>query len=106
MSANPYVARAATVAARMLGDELMIMSGVDSTLFTLNASAAALWRGADGVTPLADIVAQSICARFDVAHDEALRDALELVQELARHGVLRIAEAPMPDAGPDVAGAA
>lgn len=105
MSANPYVARAASVAARMIGDELMIMSGVDSTLFTLNASAAALWSGADGVTPLADIVERRICARFDVAHDEALRDALALARELARHGILRISDAPMPDAGPAPAGA-
>ena len=61
-----YIARAPQVAARMIGDEMMIMSGADSSLFTLNATAAVLWQAADGVTPLADIVEQRICAAFDV----------------------------------------
>lgn len=97
MSGRRYVARASRVAARMVGDEMMIMSGADSTLFTLNPTAAALWQGADGVTPLVDIVAQRICTRFDVEPDVALRDAEELVRDLARHGILRVSDAPISD---------
>lgn len=100
VSGGRYVARATRVAARMIGDEMMIMSGADSTLFTLNACAAALWQGADGVTPLADIVEQRICARFDVEPAVALRDAEELVEGLARHGILRVSDAPIVDDNP------
>jgi hypothetical protein len=47
-----YIARASNVAARMIGGEIMIMSGLDSSLFSLNATASVLWQAADGVTPL------------------------------------------------------
>jgi len=39
-----YIARASNVAARMIGGEVMIMSGLDSSLFSLNATATVLWR--------------------------------------------------------------
>ena len=95
-----YVARSTKVAARMVGDEMMIMSGRDSTLFALNGTAAVLWQAADGVTPLADIVEQRICAAFEVDRAVALRDAEELVDALAGHGILRVSNVPVGD-GPD-----
>jgi len=90
-----YIARADKVAARMIGDEMMIMSGLDSSLFSLNPTAAILWQAADGVTPLAQIVEEHIAAKFDVTPDEALRDATELAEALARHGILRVSDSPI-----------
>ena len=95
MSGARYVARSTVVAARMVGDQMMIMSGKDSTLFALNGTAAVLWEAADGVTPLAEIVEQRICAEFDVEPDVALRDAEELVDELAGDGILLVSDAPI-----------
>jgi hypothetical protein len=92
-----YVARASRVAARMIGDEMMIMSGLDSSLFSLNATASVLWQAADGVTPLSAIVDRHICTRFDVGRDEALRDAIEVSEDLARHGILRVSHSPIAD---------
>ena len=92
-----YIARATKVAARMIGDEMMIMSGLDSSLFSLNPTASILWEAADGVTPLAQIVEGHIVAQFDVPPDEALRDATELAEDLARHGILRLSDSPMPE---------
>ena len=91
-----YVARSPDVAARRIGGELMIMSGRDSSLFSLNETAAALWEAADGTTPLAGIVEREICERFEVDRDEALRDAEALAEELAQHGILIVSEAPIP----------
>jgi hypothetical protein len=47
-----YIARTSEVAARLLGSEMMIMSARDSTLFSLNETATAIWQAANGVTPL------------------------------------------------------
>lgn len=94
MSAKRYIARASHVAARRLGDETMIMSGLDSSLFVLNPTATLLWQAADGVTPLAEIVEREICAAFEVEPAEALRDAEALAEDLARQGILRLADAP------------
>lgn len=90
-----YLARARHVAARRIGGEVMVMSGRDSSLFSLNETAALLWEAADGVTPLAVIVERDICAAYEVGPEEALRDAGEVARDLARHGILVLSEAPM-----------
>ena len=92
-----YVARNPRVATRGLGDETMIMSGRDSTLFTLNPTATVLWQSADGKTPLDEIVQTRICAEFEVEPTEALQDAESLARELARHEILQISEEPIPN---------
>ena len=94
-----YVARASEIAARMLGGEMMIMSARDSTLFSLNETASAIWQAADGRTPLAEIVKNSICSGYEVAPEEALKDAEELVRDLVAHGILRVSDQPIVEDG-------
>jgi hypothetical protein len=89
-----YISRSEAVAARMLGDEMMIMSIRDSALFSLNPTASAIWLAADGVTPLREIVERAIVARFEVEPDAAYGDVVELVEALAGQGILKIAAAP------------
>jgi hypothetical protein len=95
MKPNLYVARSTAIAARVLGDETMIMSAANSTLFTLDEVATVIWESADGVTPLAEIVANKICTQFEVAPDVALAEAETLVQELAGHGILLLSDQPI-----------
>lgn len=90
-----YVARSQRVAARSLGGEMMIMSGRDSTLFTLNKTASILWQAADGTTPLEEIVQQKICSEFEVEPAQALQDAESLARELAGHHILQISDQPI-----------
>jgi hypothetical protein len=89
-----YVARSRSVAARQLGEEMVIMSAADSTLFNLNPVAALIWKAADGKTPLARIVEEQICPAFDVEQEEALRDAEQFVTDLTAHGLLVLTEFP------------
>ncbi len=93
-----YIARSSRIAARKLGEEMLVMSGLDSTLFTLNATATILWQAADGETPLQQIVERRICGEFDVAQPEALRDAEMLAETLARHGILVVSDRPIAGA--------
>lgn len=90
-----YVARDPRVAARSLDGEMMIMSGRDSTLFTLNKTATILWQAADGMTPLDEIVERKICADFDVERAVALEDAEALARDLAAHAILQISDHPI-----------
>jgi len=92
-----YVARSRTVAARQLGEEVVIMSAADSTLFNLNPVAALIWQAADGKTSLNKIVEERICSDFDVEPGEALRDAEQFVTELAAQGILLLAETPIAE---------
>ena len=95
-----YLAQNPRVAARSLDGEMMIMSGRDSTLFTLNKTATILWQSADGATPLDEIVEQRICSEFEVEPGEALHDAETLARELASHEILQISEEPIPPRNP------
>jgi len=91
-----YVATSSAIAARMLGGEMMVMSLRDSTFFTLNEVATVIWRSADGSTALSDIVRHSVCGEFDVDFETAQRDAEELVNRLAEHGILTVSDQPIP----------
>jgi hypothetical protein len=70
MNNKIYIARSPRIAARMLGEEMLVMSGQGSTLFTLNPTATALWEAADGATPLKEIVERRICTEFEVPTTE------------------------------------
>jgi hypothetical protein len=91
-----YIARSSAIAARMLGGEMMIMSAVDSTFFTLNEVATAIWQAADGCTPLSEIVADKICEEFEVDPGVAARDAEQFIDELSQHGILLVSNQPIP----------
>ena len=90
-----YIARSSAIAARALGGEMLIMSVRDSTFFTLDPVATAIWQAADGQTRLSEIVAGKICEEFDVGLETAVRDAEELVGELAGHGILQVSDQPI-----------
>ena len=94
-SPDHYIARSRRIAARKIGDETVIMSAADSTLFTLNPVATAIWEAADGRTPLRQIVDERVCAAFDVSAQQALADAEDFVALLAPHKILFVAERPI-----------
>ena len=75
MSEKRYVSRSTAIAARALGDETMVMSAANSTLFTLDEVATVIWEAADGATPLEEIVTKKVCTQYDVTPEVALKDA-------------------------------
>lgn len=95
--ADKYIMRSSAIAARILGGEMMIMSVRDSTFFTLDEVATAIWQAADGQTSISEIVARKVCAEFDVSLETAMRDAECLAEELAGHGILLISDQPIPE---------
>ena len=94
-----YVARSKAIASRALGDETMVMSATDSMLFTLDEVASLIWKAADGMTPLDEIVANKVCTQYEVAPEVALKDAEQLVENLAKHGILHVSDQPLAQPG-------
>jgi len=90
-----YIARSSAIAARALAGEMMIMNSADSTFFTLNEVATAIFQAADGRTPLHDIVRNQICEQFDVDPVQAQADAEQFVSELSGHGILLVSNQPL-----------
>jgi len=93
-----YIARKSAIAARLLGDEMIVMSARDSTLFTLNPVATEIWQAADGRTPLSEIVETRICPKFEVDAAAACQDAEAFVEQLASHGILLVSDQPIEPA--------
>ena len=92
-----YIAKSRAIASRMLGGEMMIMSAVDSTFFTLNPVATVIWQAADGRTPLSEIVEQQVCSEFEIDMETAQRDVERFVEELSAHGILLVSDCPFPE---------
>jgi hypothetical protein len=90
-----YIARSSAIAARMLAGEMMVMNSTDSTFFTLNEVATAIWQAADGRTPLREIIRNSVCGQFDVDPEQAETDAEQFVAELSTHGILLVSNQPL-----------
>jgi len=93
--ADTFIARSPAIAARVLGGEMMIMSAVDSTFFSLNEVATVIFQAADGKTPLTEIVEKKVCVEFEVGPEEAQRDAEQLVADLSQHGILLVSDKPI-----------
>jgi hypothetical protein len=89
-----YIARSSAIAARALAGEMMVMNSADSTFFTLNEVATAIFQAADGHTPLRDIVREKICGQFDIDFEQAQSDAEQFVAELSSHGILIVSDRP------------
>jgi hypothetical protein len=92
-----YIARSSAIAARMLAGEMMVMNSMDSTFFTLNEVATAIWQAADGRTPLREIVRDQICGQFEIDPEQAQTDAQQFVTELSQHGILLVSDHPLND---------
>jgi coenzyme PQQ synthesis protein D (PqqD) len=90
-----YIARSPKIAARKLGDEMIVMSAVDSSLYTLNEVAATIWQAADGRTALESIVNDQVCEQFEISAADAMRDAEEFVTQLSAHGILMVSDQPI-----------
>ncbi|MFZ0394837.1 MAG: PqqD family protein [Terracidiphilus sp.] len=94
-TAEMYLTQSNDIAARTLGDDTIIMSTLDSTVFMLNSVGTAIWNAANGVTPLAQIVEETVCSEFDVSNQQALADAEEFVGTLVEHGILSVSDQPV-----------
>jgi hypothetical protein len=94
--AEMYLTQSADIASRTIGDDTLIMSTLDSTIFMLNSVGTAIWNSADGATPLSRIVQEKVCSEFDVSNEQALADAGKFVDELVKHGILSLSDTPVP----------
>jgi hypothetical protein len=95
-----YIARSSAIAARALAGEMMVMNSADSTFFTLNEVATAIFQAADGRTPLQEIVRDRIYGQFDVDLEQAQADAEQFVTELSGHGILLVSNLPLASEAP------
>jgi hypothetical protein len=84
---TPFVRRGDRLAARRVGDEMVLLSADDSSLFVLNDVGTVIWEAADGRTSV-EAIAALMCREYDVDLETARRDVEEFVAALAGAGVV------------------
>ncbi len=80
-----YVTR--TIAGEAIVVPIRGQVGDLDAVYNMNAEAAFIWELIDGRTSVAQIV-DAIVARFDVAREEAERDAMEFIAGLQEAGMI------------------
>ena len=101
MMAEKYISRSSEIAARLVGGEMMVMSAADSTFFTLNEVASAIWQAADGLhASVGNRRRQNLLVEFDVDREQAQRGADRFVDELSQHGILLVSDQPLMNSSP------
>jgi hypothetical protein len=76
---------------------MIVISGSDSRLFTLNEVGAVIWNAANGSVSVEAIV-RSVCAAFDIDSTTAARDTEAFIDALVHEGILVASAVPTPDA--------
>jgi hypothetical protein len=89
IDARSRVRPAAKVYARPFGDEIVLLDFSAGEYFGLDGVGAAIWRGLEGGSSLAEI-ADGLVRRYEVTLDRAVPDVLALVGELASHGLVEV----------------
>lgn len=72
---------------RELGDETIFLSPDGDRIHALDAIGTFIWRQLDGTTTLEQVI-DRICAEYDVAREQAEKDLLGFVADLAEHKLL------------------
>jgi hypothetical protein len=88
----------ATVHARRFDDEVIILDLGASAYFSLDAVGALVWSELEAGHS-SEEAARQVVAHFDVEFDRALKDTLELANELVARGLL-VAGAPQAPQAP------
>ena len=80
---------AASVYARNFGEEIVLLDFGRGEYFGLEPIGAEIWRRIESGDSLAQI-ADWLVERYEVARDDALCDAVDLVRELSRHALVNV----------------
>lgn len=89
MSPEARVAISPGVYARAFGDELVLLDFSRGEYFGLDELGAEIWRLAEAGESMGAI-ADRIVERFEVGHDVAFRDIVDLVTQMRDQGLLTL----------------
>lgn len=86
-----YPKKAEHTAWRIIDNEAVIVSPMDSDVTILNGAATSMWKLMDGSRDISQI-AKELCEEFEVSIDAAKKDAEEFVEDLAGKKLITISD--------------
>jgi Coenzyme PQQ synthesis protein D (PqqD) len=85
--------RSSATAFRIINDEAVILHLDSGIYYSLNEVGARIWELCDGSTNIENIN-EIICNEFEVTEEIALRDVIEVLNDLFQEGLITINENP------------
>ena len=79
-----------------MGEDAVLLHVQRGDYYSLNKVGARLWVLADGSKSISDL-AELITQEFDISHDQAEKDILELAGQLEKEGLVTVRETPEDD---------
>lgn len=76
-----------SVYARAFGEELVLLDFGKGEYFGLDVIGAVIWRALEAGDALG-VIAETVAAKYEVGRDEALRDIVDLVVQLAENNLV------------------
>lgn len=96
METSNYLIKDADVLFTSMGEDAVLLHVSRGDYYSLNKVGARLWVLTDGSKSIADL-AGLITEEFEISRDEAQKDILELAEQLAKEGLVKVAESPQDD---------
>ncbi len=96
MESSDYLIKDDDVLFTSMGEDAVLLHVNRGDYYSLNKVGARLWVLADGSKSIADL-AGLITDEVEISREEAEKDILELAEQLAKEGLVKVAESPQDD---------
>lgn len=96
MERTSYLIKDDDVLFTSMGEDAVLLHVNRGDYYSLNKVGARLWVLTDGSKSIADL-AGLITEEFEISKEEAEKDILELAEQLAKEGLVKVAESPQGD---------
>lgn len=93
---NDYLIKDNDVLFTSMGEDAVLLHVQRGDYYSLNRVGARLWLLTDGSKKVCDL-AEEITREFDISQEEAEKDIIELAEQLAKEGLVKVGEAPQDD---------
>ncbi len=91
---DKYIAPDPDVAARLINNEIIILTPFDGVLHNLNPVATYVWCLMDGKHRLKDIIL-CLCSEYDVLFPAAERDVMHFVEDMLAKRIIVLSDKPI-----------
>lgn len=95
ISLDQVVSRDESTASRVLGDEAVVLTPLDSKIHSLNETGTRIWELLADKPTVGEIIAQ-IHREFKVDEEQAKEDVIAFLEELAEKGMIKLSESSQP----------
>ena len=91
-----YLVKDSDVLFTSMGEDAVLLHVQRGDYYSLNKVGARLWVLSDGSKSIKDL-ADEITQEFEISQQEAEKDIIELAEQLAKEGLVKVVETPQDD---------